>query len=198
MRFQVLGVALAAVVLLSSPASASLPYYNQDLGYTIWLPGGWTEVPDAALSGFSPFQDGVAALENGWEAGYVLNAPARVCLLVSKLPGRVVSKETIGNFNRFVVRGLRRAGPEHVTAAEKPCPRLTKASFCERKNMLRLEMDGVDVDGGRVTTIVYIVYTSTGMLKFVGLVEPGDDRGVSAVDEAVSGLYLDYGLRQSH
>ncbi len=198
MPFQLFSVMLAAIVLLPSPASASLPYYNQDLGYTIWLPGGWTEVPEVALSGFSPFQDGVAALEDGWEAGYVLDAPARVCLLVSKLHGRVVSKDTIGNFNRFVVKGLKRAEPGRAAGSAMSCPKLIRASFCERTNMLRLEMEGVAVNGGRMTTIVYIVYTSTGMLKFVGLVEPGDDRGVSAVDEAVSSLYLDYGLRQRH
>ena len=65
-----------------------------------------------------------------------------------------------------------------------------------RSNTLRLEMEIAAVDGQRMTTIVYIVYTSNGMLKFVGLTQPGNAQGVKAIDEAVASLYLDYGLRQ--
>jgi hypothetical protein len=192
-------VAVLAVVLLwPAGAAASLPYYNQDLGYTIWLPGGWAEVSGTSLSRFSRFHDGLASLETGWEAGYRLESPSPVCLLVSRLPGRVVSKEHIGNFNRFVVRDLKRGCSDHAVVGRDAPLSLTRASFCEKRNMLRLELDGAVLHGRAVTTVVFIVYTSTGMLKFVGLVDPGDTRGVRAVDEAVSTLYLDYGLRQGH
>lgn len=189
MRFQYVAAVAAALVLWSAPALAGLPYYNQTLGYTIWLSGGWAEVAGPALDRFRPLRDGVAPLPTGWEAGYVMDAPAPVCLLVSRLPGRVVSKDAIANFNRFVVRGLKRGD-----FADRAGPRLRKASFHEARNMLRLELEGVDSQ----VTVVYIVYTSTGMLRFVGLVQPGDGPGLRAVDEAVATLYLDYGLRQGH
>ncbi|MBU4191445.1 MAG: hypothetical protein KUA35_11610 [Pseudodesulfovibrio sp.] len=200
MRFQYVVAAAAILILWSGPAVAGLPYYNQTLGYTIWLSGGWAEVPGPALDRFRPLSDGVAPLPVGWEAGYVMEAPAPVCLLVSRLPGRVVSKDHIANFNRFVIRGLKQAdtGGGHASQGAGPGPRLRKASFHEPRNMLRLELDGVDSQGREVVTVVYIVYTSIGMLRFVGLVQPGDGPGLRAVDEAVSTLYLDYGLRQGH
>jgi hypothetical protein len=190
MRFRLLAAAVAAMLLWSVPCEAGLPYYNQNLGYTIWLPDAWAEADDAVLARFSPLRGAVAPTAGEWEAGYVLDRPTPVCLLVSRLQGRVVSKDGIGNFNRFVVGGLMRGH------GIPPGHRLRKAQFCEHRNTLRLELDGTDEAGREVVAVVYIVYTSTGMLRFVGLVPPGDAPGLRAVDEAVSTLYLDHGLRQ--
>ena len=187
-------VVFAAVVLLSVPAVASLPYYNQNLGYTIWLSEDWVEASDTFLSQFSQFHDGVAANMAGWEAGYTLNSGAS--LLVSELHGRVVSKTNIGNFNQFVIRELQRTARTTPSWSKQDRINLNKANFDAQKNTLRLEMEIVAVDGQRMTSIVYIVYTSNGMLKFVGLTQPGNVQGVQAIDEAVASLYLDYGLRQ--
>ena len=176
------------------PASASLPYYNQNLGYTIWLTDGWSEAPDALLSRFSGFFDGVTGHMAGWKAGYTLEGASSASLLVSEIHGRVVSKESIGNFNQFVVRGLERLSRARSGNAVRV--RLKAASFDARRNWLRLNLDTTDPAGRAMTAIVYIIYTSTGMLKFVGLAEPGDLGSVHAIDEAVSTLYLDYGLRQ--
>jgi len=196
MRCYIVTAVLAALVVWSVPASASLPYYNQDLGYTIWLSGEWSEAPDAYLSTFGQVHDGVAAHMVGWEAGYTLKGKASASLLVSQLHGRVVSKASIGNFNQHVIKGIARCARDVPEWTNQGRVQLNKANFNAKKNMLRLEMDATDPAGKHTTTIVYIVYTSTGMLKFVGLVEPGDRQGVQAIDDAVSTLYLDYGLRQ--
>lgn len=196
MRYIIFLGLLVVSLACAVPAMASLPYYNQNLGYTIWLADGWIEAPDGFLSEFSEFKDGVVAVMDGWEVGYTLGGPAQVSLLVSELHGRVVSKESIGNFNRHVIKELQRRYKNTPEWSHEKRARLTKANFISKRNMLRLEMDVADPAGRQKTSIVYIIYTSTGMLKFVGLVEPGDARGVKAIDDAVATLYLDYGLRQ--
>jgi len=193
MRFRFVAVLMAVSFLMPALSWAGLPYYNQHLGYTIWLPGGWLEADDGMLARFARLGDAVVPAQADHEAGYVLaSSPAPVCLLVSRLQGRVVSKDDIGNFNRFVVGSLLRAAG---SGGEAPF-RLRKANFCESRNMLRLELDGKDASGSEVVSVVYIVYTTTGMLRFMGIAPLGDASGVRAVDEVVSTLYLDHGLRQ--
>jgi len=194
MRFVYVSALLAVALLLSVPVQAALPYYNSDLGYTIWLGAGWREASSSHLSRFHGFHDGVVAQGVGWKAGYTLD-DSGACLLVSELHGRVVSKASIGNFNQYVVRELQRRTGDSAPADEKQVS-LNKASFDKQKNMLRLEMDALSPSGERMTSVVYIIYTSGCMLKFVGLAELGDIKSVQAIDSAVSSLYLDYGLRQ--
>ncbi len=129
----------------------------------------------------------------GWEAGYVMAGETQAELLVSELHGRVISKQGIANFNRFVVRELEKASRK---AGREGCARLRSARFDSQRNFLRLEMDSTMCGGEAVTSVVYIVYTSTGMLKFSGLASQGDTGAVRAIDAAVATLYLDYGLRQ--
>ena len=185
MRYPILAALLALFVLFASPAEASLPYYNPDLGYTIWLDGGWSEAPRALLARYEGVEDGLAAQHGGWTAGYALDGSPRTCLLVSTIQGRVVSPTAIANFNRFVVRTLLRAG-------DRAPVRLRKANFLSAKNMLRLEMDMA----GPLTSVVYLVYTRAGILKFTGIASRGDAPAVRAIDRAVSTLYLDHGLGQ--
>jgi len=194
MSFRFVSALLATFLISAVPAQASLPFYNQDLGYTIWLSDGWREASDSHLSHFKGFHDGVAAHGAGWEAGYTLE-DSGASLLVSELHGRVISKASIGNFNQFVVREFQR-----VSSAKEwrdgGKVRLNKASFDKQKNMLRLEMDTTDAHGKPLTSVVYIVYTNGCMLKFVGVADQGDIQSVESIDAAVSSLYLDYGLRQ--
>lgn len=188
-------VIMAVSLAWTASAFAALPYYNQDLGYTIWLPTEWAEASDNVLSRFGGFHDGVAQSMVGWEAGYVLN-DSSASLLVCEIHGRVVSKSSISNFNQHVVRQLMSRTRHTSEWQNKGRLALKQANFDSKKNMLRLEMEAADPTGRRVTSIVYIVYTATGMLKFVGLAEPGDDSSVQAIDDAVATLYLDHGLRQ--
>ncbi len=193
MRFSLLAAMLVALLFCSNTAWAALPYYNADLGYTIWLPQGWAEVSGSDLSRFANFRDGVGSDVIDWKAGYTIAGNANAELLVAELHGRVVSKESISNFNRFVVRELKRVS---IRGGRKKCAMLRKANFDKVKNVLRLELDVADCRGKSMTSVVYVIYTSTGMLKFTGLVAPGDKVSVQALDDAVSTLYLDYGLRQ--
>lgn len=195
MRKLFLIVFTAVALAWSASAFAALPYYNKDLGYTIWLADEWVEAPETYLSRYNDFYDGVACDDVGWEAGYKLDG-ASTSLLVSEIHGRVVSKASIGNFNRHVVREVIHGTNSMQDWQERGRIYLKKASFDAEKNILRLEMDKSRPDGQSMTTLVYIVYTANGMLKFVGLVEPGDIGGVNALDQAVASLYLDYGLRQ--
>ena len=185
-------VTIAFYVAVSiAPAWASLPYYNEELGYIIWLPKEWHEASDDMLSDFREFDDGLAAHMVGWEAGYVLNGNNTVRLLVSELSGKANSKAFISNFNRHVIRQVKKAGEQHVTSRGEPLVRLREASYDGSKKMLRLEMDRRDSSGSEMVSVVYIVYAKEGRLKFVGLVEPGDKDGVVAIDKVVSTLYLE-------
>lgn len=189
----VLLIILASCLLLSVPAHASIPYYNKELGYTIWLADGWREAPADFLSRFSEFHDGLEAHTVGWQAGYTLEN-STASLLVSELHGRVVSKTGISNFNRHVVRQIKKLAANPPEWSGRHAVYLTKASYDKGRNTLRLEMDSSDSSGKRMTTVVYIVYTDECMLKFVGLVEPGDVTSIAAIDKAVTSLYLDRGL----
>ena len=141
----------AAVVLFSVPAVASLPYYNRDLGYTIWLSEEWVEAPEVFLSQFSQFHDGVAADMAGWEAGYTLSG-GDVSLIVSELHGRVVSKASIGNFNQFVIRELQRTARAVPSWSKQDRIHLNTANFEDRKSVGEGKSVGDSVDiGGRRT-----------------------------------------------
>jgi len=183
MRFHFFALLLALALVAARPAEASLPFYNPDLGYTIWLPSDWTEAGPSLLSRFESLRDGVPAQDDGWTAGYALAGTDHTCLLVSTIPGRVTSRADMANFNQFVIREVQRAA--------RTCPaRLRSANFLSGKPMLRLEMDL----GEGLVSVVHIVYTRSGMLKFTGLAPRGDRRGVQAIDAAVASLYLDNGL----
>jgi hypothetical protein len=183
MRFLFIVALLACFAFFAPSAEASLPYYNPDLGYTIWLDGNWSEAPRALLARFDGVKDGLAARHDGWTAGYALDGSPRTCLLVSTIQGRVVSPTAIANFNRFVVRTMLRG-------EERAPVRLKKANFLSGKNMLRLEMDMDD----HMASVVYLVYTRAGILKFTGFARQGDAPAIRAIDRAVSTLYLDHGL----
>ncbi|MDD3310798.1 hypothetical protein [Pseudodesulfovibrio sp.] len=182
MRFSLAALLLASALLQPLPAGASLPFYNPDLGYTIWLPGEWAEARPALLRRYAALRDGVGR-DGGWTAGYALDRSGETCLLVSAVPGRVVSRADMANFNQFIIRGIQRA-------ERAGCRRLREASFLPEKPMLRLVMD---LDPAR-TSVVHLVYTRTGMLKFTGVARRGDADGVLAIDRAVASLYLDQGL----
>jgi len=184
---------LFVVVACAVPAWASLPYYNQNLGYTIWLGDGWVEAPDA-LSRFSAYEDGLAAQSYGWEAAYALGESGGVRLLVSRLQGKMITRASIADFNRHVVRQLKKLSAYPPGHSNRSGVQLRRANFDSRKNMLRLEMDTFGPSGQQVRAVVYVVYTRGAMLKFVGLVPKGDVHGVSAVDKAVSSIYVDQGL----
>lgn len=192
-KSRLFAVVFAGSLLFAVPALASLPYLNQDLGYIIWLSDGWNEAPEADLTRLNFFNDGLNVQSAGWQAGYVLEGTSEVNLLVSELSGKVVSKAAIGNFNSHVVGQLKRLSNDD-SHHQGPQIELKKANFDSGKNMLRLEMDGVDQRGQQVTSVVYIVYTRHGMLKFVGLAQQGDAAGVAAIDAAVATLYLERSL----
>jgi len=181
MRFFLAALLLASALSLPVPAGASLPFYNPDLGYTIWLPGEWAERP-ALLSRFAALRDGVGH-DDGWAAGYALDRSGETCLLVSAVSGHVVSRADMANFNQFIIRTLQRAEPSGRR-------RLRAASFNPDKPMLRLVLD---LDGAR-TSVVHLVYTRTGMLKFTGVARKGDADGMRTIDRVVATLYLDAGL----
>lgn len=195
MRKLFLAVIAAAALAWSASAFAALPYYNKDLGYTIWLADEWVEAPETHLSRYSDVYDGVSGDDVGWEAGYTLDG-ASTSLLVSEIYGRVISKASIANFNRHVVREVMHRSKNGYDWHNRGRISLKKASYDSEKKTLRLEMTTSGPDGRDMTALVYIVYTTNGMLKFVGLVEPGDREGVAAVDRAVASLYLDDGLHQ--
>ena len=183
MRFSLVVLLLVLALAAARPAEASLPFYNPDLGYTIWLPSDWAEAPPTLLGRYGSLRDGVPAEDGGWTAGYALEGAERTCLLVSPILGRVVSRADMANFNQYVIRQMQRAG--------RTAPvRLRSASFQSGKPMLRLELDM----GRDLVSVVHIVYTRTGMLKFTGIAPRGDREGVRAIDAAVASLYLDNGL----
>lgn len=185
--------ALMLIAVVAAPAWASLPYYNQDLGYTIWLGEGWVESP-ASLTRYTGYDDGLSAMNSGWETVYTQSGSRDVSLLVSRLQGKIVSPSAIARFNRHVVRQLKQLSNSSQEWNGKPDVKLRKANYDSEKNTLRLEMDAVGPSGDNVTSVVYIVYTRNTMLKFVGLARTGDHKGVNAIDAAVSTLYLDRGL----
>ncbi|QJB55293.1 hypothetical protein [Pseudodesulfovibrio sp. zrk46] len=193
MRFFYVAAMTAMVLFCAVPAKASVPYYNRDLGYTIWLAKGWKEVSPSILDQ-AEFLDGiVSGMDSaGRSAGYVLE-DREAHLTVTELHGRVVSKTAINNFNRYVVRQVSRHAKDGC-AKRSVC--LRRANFDKAKNMLRMELDAHDSDGRPITSVIYIVYTSQCMIKCVGTVLRGDEDGLRDIDATVSSLYFDRGLRQ--
>lgn len=180
-------VAFLAAVIFSLPAWASLPFYNPDMGYTIWLPKSWDEASDRDLEEAEclgcPVP--VPGRSPDWEAGYVTPSGGPV-LLVGIKPGRRPQTVDISNFNRFIVRSLYRDAGEDF--------HLKDATYFGEKKTLRIESE-VRVRGRAMVGLHYVVYTRKGMLNFVGWVEPGDEQSRSAIDKAVLSLYLDDALR---
>ena len=197
MRFPLILIAVMLLGLCATPANASLPYYNSDIGYTIWLPKSWAEASNTYLKWAEKSQKPVPVQgdSSNWRAGYHNPTDGqRRCLLVEVKRGRRMHAADISNFNRFIVKRLSRMsrnefsefGPERVS--------LKKATYFKEKKILRIE---TEMDNGEqvVLSLTYIVYTRTGMLTFVGYVDPADAQAKLTIDKAVLSLYLDDSLR---
>ena len=187
MRILFFIVAFLAMVIFSAPVWASLPYYNSDMGYTIWLPKTWNVASVGDIERAESFGAPVPISDTApdWKAGYVSPSGAPV-LLVEVKPGRKMQVADISNFNRFIVRSLRREAVEGV--------RLKDVTYFGDKKTLRIESE-VDAGDRVMLRLSYIVYTRKGMLNFAGYVESRDEQARSAIDEAVLSLYLDDGVR---
>lgn len=185
MRTRIFLAALAATLLFAAPSLASLPYYNRDMGYTIWLPETWNPVPAGELEQAAVPCCPVHGMAPDWRAAYARPSGGPV-LLVEARPGRRMRAPDIANFNRFIVRSLRREGREGV--------RFRDADYFDDRRTLRIETE-VTVRGRTMLSLSYVVYTRKGMLNFVGLVRPGDAETRAAIDKAVLSLYLDDALR---
>jgi len=195
MRNSIIVVALCAFFLCASSAVASLPHYNSDIGYTIWLPKHWTVASSSDLEiaegACKPLP--VQGLMPNWEAGYINPDSGRGCrLLVEAKPGRKMRPADISNFNNFIVRSLKRS-PLHD--ADNPgCVTLKNATYFRDKKILRLETE-VGRGEQAMLGLTYIVYTRKGMLTFVGYFDPADEQTQEAIDKAVLSLYLDDTVR---
>ncbi|WP_319581766.1 hypothetical protein [uncultured Pseudodesulfovibrio sp.] len=190
-------VAVLAMIIFSAPAWASLPYYNADLGYTIWLPESWTEAPPDSLNGLE--RTGCAwpgqSMAPDWRAGYVHPSSERTCsLLVEVKPGRTMQDADISNFNSFLVRSLARSIREDVRLPGGPVTVFKDATYFQDRKTLRIETE-VARNGETVLSMAYIVYTRKGMLNFTAFVDPADREARRAVDKAVLSVYLDDRLR---
>lgn len=194
MRFLFFIVALTACLVFSAPVWASLPYYNADIGYTIWLPKSWAEASTSYLKWAEeacipvPVQGDAA-----WKAGYHSPHDGQGrSLLVEVKPGRKMHAAAISNFNSFLVKSLHHMAREN--AGEPQCQTLKAAKYFEEKKTLRLETEVVR-EGSPMRCLTYVVYTRKGMLTFVGYVDPTDDQARQTIDKAVLSLYLDDHIR---
>ena len=190
-------VALTAMAVFSAPVWASLPYYNPDIGYTIWLPQGWTEAPSNSLKTdehmAKPFP--VKGMLPEWKAGYTCIADgAGRTLLVEIKPGRKMQEADISNFNRFLVETMRRASVDEPGLPNSPSFHLKDATYFQPQKTLRLETEVV-YRGEIRLSLAYIVYTRKGMLTFVGYVDPSDEQAQRVLDQAVLSVYLDDSIR---
>lgn len=197
MRILFFLVALMAMVVFSAPVWASLPYYNSDIGYTIWLPQGWSEAPPSFLEddeqSAKPFP--VQGMLPDWKAGYTSFADgAGRSLLVEIKPGRKMHAADISNFNRFLVETMKRASTEQAKLPGQPSFTLKDATYYQKQKTLRLETEMV-YRGEIKLSLAYIVYTRKGMLTFVGYVDPTDKQAQQTIDQAVLSLYLDDSIR---
>nr|WP_321255422.1 hypothetical protein [uncultured Pseudodesulfovibrio sp.] len=186
---------LCAFFLCVSPAAASLPHYNSDIGYTIWLPKHWTVASNSDLEiaegACKPLP--VQGLMSNWEAGYINSESGRECrLLVEAKPGRKMRPADISNFNNFIVRSLKQSPLYEVK--NPGCVTLKTATYFEDKKVLRLVTEMGRGEHAMVG-LTYIVYTRKGMLTFVGYLDPADDQTQKAIDKAMLSLYLDDGIR---
>lgn len=187
--------ALCAFFLCALPAAASLPHYNSDIGYTIWLPKHWTVASNSDLEiaegACKPLP--VQGLMPNWEAGYINSESGRECqLLVEAKPGRKMRPADISNFNNFIVRSLKKS-PLHEV--ENPgCVILKTATYYKDKKVLRLVTEMGQGDQA-MRGLTYIIYTRKGMLTFVVYIDPTDDQTQKAIDTAMLSLYLDDAIR---
>ena len=71
---------------------------------------------------------------------------------------------------------------------------LKNATYFKEKKVLRIE---TEMDNGKKVflSLTYIVYTRTGMLTFVGYMDPIDIQAKLTIDKAVLSLYLDDDVR---
>lgn len=194
MRILFFLVAFIAMIVFSAPVWASLPHYNRDIGYTIWLPKGWNEASASYLEqadqSQTPFP--LQGINPDWKAGYFCPSGDRApSLLVEIKHGRKMHAADISNFNRFIVQSLARNA---VQAEDGLGLNLRDATYFSEKKTLRLESDVV-VNGQSMLSLAYIVYTRKGMLTFAGYVDPTDDQGRAIIDNAVLSLYLDDHIR---
>ncbi|MGE4424299.1 MAG: hypothetical protein AB7D39_18515 [Pseudodesulfovibrio sp.] len=190
-------VAFLAMIVFSAPAWASLPYYNAEMGYTIWLPKGWSEASPDSLDAFGRTGGAWPAQNVTPErrAGYMDPGRGRTCsLLVEVKPGRTMRAADISNFNRFLVRSLARSIREGVRLPGDPVTVFKDATYFQDKRTLRIETE-VAQNGVTVLSLAYIVYTRKGMLTFTAFVDPADREARRAVDQAVLSVYLDERLR---
>ena len=197
MRALSFAVALCATILFALPARASLPYYNADMGYTIWLPKGWSEAPPDSLDAFARPRGAwpVQGMVPDWQAGYVDPDRGRTCsLLVEVKPGRTMCAADISNFNSFLVRSLTRAIREQVRLPGGAVTVFRDATYFREQKTLRIETE-VARSGATVLSLAYVVYTRKGMLTFTAFVDPADREARLAVDKAVLSVYLDDRLR---
>ncbi|BCS88419.1 hypothetical protein [Pseudodesulfovibrio sediminis] len=185
---------LGSLVLFTSSWASSF-YYNEDIGYTIWLPPSWAEASSKYLDWAKhtctmPVQGD----DTSWEAGYVSAAEDQRCsLLVEVKDGRKMQAADISNFNSFLVRSLHRMVAKH-DPADSTRTTLKSARYFEEKKTLRLETEVIR-NGELLRCLTYVVYTRKGMLTFVGYVKPADEHARQAIDEAVLTLYLDDRIR---
>ena len=197
MRFFIFITALGVLVLFAAPAKASLPYYNQDVGYTIWLPKSWSEAGHSYLKWAEKSQKPVPVQgdTSNWKAGYFSPTDGHArSLLVEVKRGRRMSTTAISNFNRFIVKSLSRLSDQGTADPNRDRIVLKDATYFKEKKVLRVETE-MSKDGQTVLSLTYIVYTRTGMLTFVGYVDPADVQAKLTIDKAVLSLYLDDDVR---
>jgi len=197
MRFSIIAVALGLVVFFATPAKASLPYYNQDIGYTIWLPKSWAEASDNYLDWAEQSRKPVPVQgdSSNWKAGYVSPADGHTrSLLVEVKHGRRMHAAGISNFNQFIVKTLSRMSGKASGESGRSRIALKDAAYFKDKKILRLETEMTSGEQ-TVLSLTYIVYTRIGMLMFVGYVDPADVQARQVIDNAVFSLYLDDNVR---
>ena len=188
---------LGLLVFCASPAKASLPYYNSDIGYTIWLPKSWAEASLLYLKGarqsYKPVP--VQGDMSNWKAGYFSPTEAHSrSLLVEVKRGRRMHAADISNFNQFIVKSLSRMSRAEIIKFGFNRITLKNATYFKEKKVLRIE---TEMDNGKKVflSLTYIVYTRTGMLTFVGYMDPIDIQAKLTIDKAVLSLYLDDDVR---
>ena len=149
MRFPIYFIVLALLVLCASPAKASLPYYNSDIGYTIWLPKSWAEASRNYLKWAKQSQKPVPVQgdTSNWKAGYFSPTDGHPrSLLVEVKQGRRMRASDITNFNQFIVKTLSRMSREDVIEAGFNRIVLKNATYFKEKKILRIE---TEMDNGK-------------------------------------------------
>lgn len=196
MRILFFIVAVLAMFVFSAPAWASLPYYNSDVGYTIWLPKSWSEATPSSLDRFAevvrPWPGRDSAPD--WKAGYGPSSGGVCSLLVELRPGRKMQPADISNFNRFLVQSLARSLRNQSRLPGAPHMVFKDAAYFSDKKTLRIETL-VEREGRNMLSLAYVVYTRKGMLSFVGFVDPDDAQARQTIDKAVLSVYLDDAIR---